>query len=151
MEFKNHDKVYYSPLFGELGPFFKYGRRFNQAGVVAKFYREFAEIDKEGDGLVELALFRSILERELSIKESIVDDFIFQCKPQGKGNKTYQLQSLDVNLTTDAKARNQIDYVVVVRKLLKFFDLNLEVNDQESVRRLSDSHIEEFAPVQTQL
>ena len=42
LEYKKEDKVFYSPLFGELGPFFKFANRFDQQGVIAKFYKEFS-------------------------------------------------------------------------------------------------------------
>jgi hypothetical protein len=81
MEYKNSDKVYYSPLFGEIGPFFKYAKRFDQQGVISKFFKEFQLIDNSESGMVPIVLFRSILERELSVKEKIVDDFIYQSNP----------------------------------------------------------------------
>ena len=75
-EYKSQDKVYYSPLFGPLPPFFRYAKRFDSFGVIEKFARELQSIDTHGHGFVPVALFRSILEHELKIKEKIVLDFI---------------------------------------------------------------------------
>jgi hypothetical protein len=76
LEYKNSDKVYYSPLLGTLPPFFRYVRRFDSFGIVEKFNKELTSLDSHANGFVPLALFRSVLEHELKIKEKIVIDFI---------------------------------------------------------------------------
>jgi len=91
MEFKNKDKIFYSPLLGQLPPFFRYARRFESVGVINKLEKELYAIDNQETGFVPLALFRSILEHVLKIKEKIVEDFITNLKGEG---------TLDVNVQT---------------------------------------------------
>lgn len=113
LEYKNSDKVYYSPLFGELPPFFRYAKRFDSFGVIEKCAKELQSIDTHISGFVPVNLFRSILEHELKIKEKIVLDFIQSLR---ETDQAQQLQSLDVNLFSNS-LRSHIDYVVLLRKL----------------------------------
>lgn len=76
VEFKNTDKVFYSPLVGALPPFLRYAKRFDSFGIIEKFNKELQSIDTHCSGFVPVNLFRSILEHELKIKEKIVLDFI---------------------------------------------------------------------------
>jgi hypothetical protein len=76
LEYKNSDKVYYSPLCGLPPPFFRYGRRFDSFGVIEKFDKELTSLDDHERGFVALKLFESQLEGMLKIKKKIVDDFI---------------------------------------------------------------------------
>lgn len=76
LEYKNSEKVFYSPLAGPVAPFFRYAKRFDNFEVVDKFNRELLSIDTQATGFVPVNLFRSILEHELKIKEKIVLDFI---------------------------------------------------------------------------
>ena len=76
VEFKNTDKVFYSPLVGALPPFLRYAKRFDSFGIIEKFNKELQSIDSHCSGFVPVNLFRSILEHELKIKEKIVLDFI---------------------------------------------------------------------------
>lgn len=68
--------MFYSSLFGEIPPFFRYARRFDSFGVIEKFNKELSSIDTHGNGFVPIGLFRSIMEHELKIKEKIVQDFL---------------------------------------------------------------------------
>jgi hypothetical protein len=76
LEYKSSDKVFYSPLFGALPPFFKYVQRFESFNVIEKFNKELQSIDSNLSGFIPVNLYRSILENELKIKEKIVVDFI---------------------------------------------------------------------------
>lgn len=76
LEDKNQDKVFYSPLFGTLPPFFRHIKRFDSFSVVEKFNKELSMLDTQSSGFVPLPVFRSLLEHELKIKEKIVLDFI---------------------------------------------------------------------------
>lgn len=67
-------------------------------------------LDSHQAGYVPTGLFRSVLEHELKIKPKIVDDFIENCKQPAK--------SLDVNAHANS-VHNQLDYVVLLRKLLQ--------------------------------
>jgi hypothetical protein len=40
LEYKNSEKVYYSPLAGPIAPFFRYAKRFDNFEVVDKFNKE---------------------------------------------------------------------------------------------------------------
>ena len=60
----------------------------------------------------------------MKIKEKIVDDFIYGSVPASKGN--HSVESLDVNLSSHSGVRNSIDYVVLLRKLLKYYELTLQ-------------------------
>lgn len=93
LQYKNQDKVFYSPLFGFPVPYFRYANRIDQFGVVEKFNRELNAIDTHENGFVPLALFRSIIEHELKIKEKIVIDFI-------KNMTDYDGKTLDVNVVS---------------------------------------------------
>lgn len=85
LEYKNQDKVYYSPLLGTLPPFFKYMRRFDSFGVIEKFDKELSQLDTHGTGFIPLPIFRSVLEHELKIKEKIVIDFIKNMRETDEG------------------------------------------------------------------
>lgn len=78
-------------------------------------------LDSYDQGLVPVALFRSVLEDELKLKPKIVDDFVESCT-QVSGKK-----SLDVNVQSNSFA-NHVDYMVLVRKLAQ----QLEYKTQEA-------------------
>lgn len=118
LEYKNSDKVFYSPLFGPVPPFFRYAKRFDQFGVIEKFSKELQSIDNHGTGFVPVNLFRSILEHELKIKEKIVLDFINNLREL---DQTQQLLSLDVNLFSHS-LRSHVDYIVFLRKLAWYYE-----------------------------
>ena len=80
LEYKNQDKVYYSPLLSNMPPFFKYVKRFNDYGVFEKFNKELKALDIQESGFIPLHIFRSVVEFELSIKKKIVDDFVEQMR-----------------------------------------------------------------------
>ena len=65
-----------------------------------------------------LTIFRSLLEHELKIKEKIVVDFI---KNLREVDAQQNLQTLDVNISTH-QLKNQIDYIVLLRKLAAYFE-----------------------------
>jgi hypothetical protein len=119
LEYKNSDKVYYSPLVGTMPPFFKYAKRFESFGIVERFNKELISIDTHGQGFVPANLFKSVLEQELKIKEKIVNDFINNLRDS---DQSQQVQSLDVNLFSHS-LRNHIDYTLLLRKLAYYFDL----------------------------
>ncbi len=119
LEFKNSDKVYYSPLFGALPPFLKYAKRFDSFSIIEKFNKELLSIDTHGQGFVPINLFKSVLEHELKIKEKIVSDFLLNLR---ETDQSSQLQSLDVNLFTHS-LRSHLDYTTLLRKLASYFDL----------------------------
>jgi hypothetical protein len=76
LDYKNSDKVFYSPFFGLPQPYFRYARRFDSFGIIEKFNKELQALDANNNGFTSLGLFRSLLEHELKIKEKIVEDFI---------------------------------------------------------------------------
>lgn len=127
LEYKNSEKVFYSPLFGQVAPYFRYAKRFDNFEVVDKFNRELLSIDTNAMGFVPLNLFRSILEHELKIKEKIVLDFIGNLR---ETDQSQHLQSLDVNLSTNS-LRAHIDYVVLLRKLAHYFELRQSKEEPE--------------------
>lgn len=135
LEYKNSDKVFYSPLMGPVAPYFRYAKRFDAFGVIEKFCKELQSIDTHLTGFVPVSLFRSILEHELKIKEKIVLDFILNLR---ETDHNQQLQSLDVNLFTHS-LRSHIDYVVLLRKLAWYYELKSAIfknggEDEVSVR-----------------
>lgn len=52
LEYKNTDKIFYSPLIGSLPPFFRYAKRFDSFGVIEKLARELSSIDTHSTGFV---------------------------------------------------------------------------------------------------
>jgi len=134
LEFKNKEKVYYSPLFGLPQPYFRFGRRFDSFGIIEKFNKELSAIDSYDRGFVALGLFRSVLEHELKIKEKIVDDFI-QSMRDGvakEGCNPSHFLSLDANAASHA-FKNHIDYVVLLRKLVMYFDTRTSEKSQTNL------------------
>ena len=117
LEFKNTDSVYYSPLFCLPPPYFKQSKSFSTFEFVQSVMRELTSLDSHGNGFLPVALFRSALEHELRIKPKLIDDFIETCKQPAK--------SLDVNCTANS-FQSQLDFVVLVRKIVKLIELQIE-------------------------
>jgi len=76
LEFKNVDKVYYSPLFGLPPPYFKYAKKFDQIEIICRFNEEFENLDANENGFIPANILKNLLEGELNLKTKIVDDFI---------------------------------------------------------------------------
>jgi hypothetical protein len=114
LEFKNSDSVYYSPLFGLPPPYFKHAKAFDTFDIVQSTMREMLSLDSYEQGYVPLALFKQVMLHELKIKSKIIDDFVEVCKQPAK--------SLDVNCTSNS-LQSQIDFVVLIRKLLKVVEI----------------------------
>lgn len=119
LEYKNSDKVFYSPLFGALPPFLKYAKRFDSFGIIERFNKELLSMDTHGQGFVSINLFKSVLEHELKIKDKIVVDFMVNVR---ETDQSSQVQSLDVNLFSHS-LRSHIDYTTLLRKLAYYFDI----------------------------
>ncbi|CDW78943.1 c2 domain-containing protein 3 [Stylonychia lemnae] len=136
MEYKNTDKIYYSPLFGPLPPFFRLVRKFDSFGIVEKFNKEFQQIDNHQNGFIPLTLFRTLLEHELKIKEKIVIDFIQNIRDV---DPKQQLQSLDVNVFSHS-FKNHIDYVVLLRKISFYFDNKINDRTTNNDSQMIESH-----------
>ena len=69
-------------------------------------------------------MFSNILEAEIKLKERIVDDFVYNLKPN----------PLDYNLTTHTM-KNKTDYLLLVTKLYRYLDhsnLLRNLNEEES-------------------
>lgn len=80
LQFKNTDKVYYSPLFGLPYPFFKYAKKFDQIEIVCRFNEGISELDNNDSGFIPVNVLKNVLEGEMKIKTKIVDDFIYGLK-----------------------------------------------------------------------
>lgn len=76
--------------------------------------RELLSLDSHCNGFLPVDLFRSVLEHELKIKPKIVDDFIEVSKQPAK--------SLDVNCTAN-NFQNQLDFIVLIRKIVKLVEI----------------------------
>ena len=74
-------------------------------------------MDSRCSGFLPVAIFRSAMEQELKIKPKLVEDFIETGKQPVK--------SLDVNCTA-AVFQSQLDFIVLVRKLLKLVELHTQ-------------------------
>lgn len=135
LEYKNQDKVFYSPLFGLPGPFFRYAKRIDQFGVVEKFNRELHALDTHENGFVPLALFRSVIEHELKIKEKIVLDFI-------QNMNEHDGKTLDVNVVSH-QFKNHLDYIVLLRKLCLYYEIRQKTEHSEGSLPSSHRGIEE--------
>jgi len=79
------------------------------ADTVIKFYREMCALDSHQQGFIPTALMKSALCDRLKVKQKIVDDFITELQP----NK------LDVNRTANDLQNSQLDYILLIRKLMK--------------------------------
>lgn len=121
LEFKNQDKVYYTPLFGLPPPYFRQAKRFDSFDIIEKFNKELSALDNRDNGFVSVALFKSLLEHELKIKEKIVADFVCNMRE----SDTVKNPVLDVNLESHS-FKNHLDYVVLLRKVVHYFEMQPE-------------------------
>ena len=108
LEYKNSDCVFYSSLLGLPPPYFKYGYEIDNFDLVAKLNAECKQLDSHQQGFVPTSLFKSLCEK-LRIKVKISEDFVDQCAAN----------MVDVNVTSNGLNVGLIDYVVLVRKLMK--------------------------------
>ena len=125
LEYRNTDSVFYSPLLGLPAPYFRHARSIEVFHVVVRMCQELNALDSHQAGFVPVGLFRSVLEHELKMKPKIVDDFIENLKQPSKG--------LDVNAHANSVA-SQLDYVILLRKLLLCAETKDENTDREEVQ-----------------
>ena len=109
LEYRNQDSVFYSPLLCLPPPYFRYTAEIENSDTVIKFFRELSALDSHQQGFVPVSLLKSVLEQTLRVKPKIVDDFILEMTD----NK------LDVNRTANNLQSSQLDYMLLIRKLLK--------------------------------
>lgn len=108
LEYKNSDCVFYSPLLSLPPPFFKYGNEIDNIDLIIKLNKELRTLDSHQQGFVPVALFKQVCDR-LRIKVKIADDFVECMQPN----------LVDVNITSNSLNVGLIDYVLLVRKLMK--------------------------------
>lgn len=138
LELKDPDNIFYSPYLNTLPPFLKYVRGIDNAKIIEFMYKRLASVDNYGNGFVDNNMFRSILEKEVSFKEKIVENFALNMKPN----------PLDYNLITHTM-KLKTDYLMLVRKLYGYLihwgilKLGEEVKEQEVKKEIPQVHIPE--------
>ena len=136
-ELKNPDMIYYSSLMNTLPPFFKYSRRIDREQIIEFMHKRLNSVDNYGNGFVDHNMFRSILEREVNLKEKIVNDFTLNLKPN----------QLDYNLISHTM-KLKIDYLLLVRKLYGYLlhwdilKLGEDQHEEQKVREVPQPQIE---------
>ena len=112
LEYKNADKVFYSPLFLRPGPFFRFAKRFDSLALVQRIDKELRAVDHYDNGLVNSNMFRAVLEGELKLKEKIITDFCDKLT----------INFLDFNGTSHS-IHAQVDSFLLIRKLIDYLDV----------------------------
>lgn len=131
LEFKNSDCVYYSPLLSLPPPYFRYGHDIDSIDLLMHLTSELRAIDSHQQGFVPHSLFKQICDK-LRIKNKICEDFVVQSQPN----------LLDCNITSNSLNVGVVDYILLIRKLIKSLP---KVRNTSSVAQIEAvSHVEQL-------
>ena len=132
----SYQVIYYSPLMNVLPPFFKYVKGFLRPEIVELIYKRLFSVDEYANGFVG-NMFRNILEAEIKVKGIIVDDFVFNLKPN----------PLDYNLATHTM-KLKTDYLLLVTKLYQYQDHSklLQKPKDDEPRTIPRSELPAYKP-----
>lgn len=106
-ENKNEEKIYYSPLFNLMPPYYKYARRLDSLSVIQFMEKKLESCDDYDTGFIPTSIFNTILQSEIKMKDKIIKDL------------HTGTNDLDLNVQTHTLKLNA-DYIVLIRRLMGY-------------------------------